>query len=404
MALWLVGCGADRPDLPTAVATRAPFEVRLSVQGEMEAKTSSVVVCPDFDVSTKIGWLVEEGTRVKKGDKLVEFDTAEMEDNLESARSALEVARTKIEQNAAQLRLRLADAEAAIRGVELDLRMAKMRVTESETVPLVDREEAKANAVRAEMAIEAAKSALETTRLQARAELQLLELEVEENERNVAKLERQLAQAVLVAPTDGLTILAERWDGKIKVGTQPWSGSPLVTLPDLGAMQAVAWVHEVDSPRVALGQTALVVMDAHPASPVEGTVAKVADLAVARGEDQIKHLKVTLELSETNEKMKPGMTVRANLLVEARPDALSVPIEAVHEADGERYVHLAGLAGWSRQEVVLGPRNDTHVVVEQGLEDGAVVALVDPEAWASGEVDAATTKPAAEPAPPSPAP
>lgn len=384
MMLGLAACTGGSSEVPSATASRGAFDVRLKVQGELEAKSSAVVTCPDFDVNTKIGWLVEEGTRVKKGDKVVEFDTADMVNQLDSAKSALEIAKTKIEQNRAQLALKVADAEAAITGVELDLRMARMRVTDSETVPLVDREDARANAVRAEMAIESAKSALETTRLQARAEQQLLQLEVEEQQRNVERLERQLAQATLTAPTDGLAILYERWDGKIKVGTQPWSGSTLVTLPDLSTMEAVVWVHEVDSPRVAVDQGALVIIDAHPNSPVEATIAKVADLAVPRGEDKIKHLKVTLSLAETTAVMKPGMTIRADLLVESVPDAVSIPLEAVQRADGTPFVYLSGIGGWARQDVVLGPENDTHVVVQEGVAAGDVVALVDPEAWAAG--------------------
>lgn len=403
MTWWiaLLACGGSSQEIPTATAQRGTFDVRLSVQGELSAKTSTTVSTPDFDVNAKIAWLAEEGTRVKKGDKLVGFDTAEMEQQLENARSALEVAQTKIEQNDAQLKLKLVDAEAAIRGVELDLRMAKMRVTESETVPLVDREDAKANAQRAEMAIDAAKSALETTRLQAAAERQLLQLEVEEQQRNVAKLERQLAQAELFAPTDGLVILYERWDGKVKVGSQPWSGQTIVTLPDLSAMEAVVWVHEVDSPAVAVDQTADVVMDAHPGSPTHGRVAKVADLAVPRGEDKIKHLKVTLELDETTELMKPGMTVQANLLLSSLPDVVSVPIEAVQRADGATWVYVRGLGGWTRQDVVLGARNDVAVVVEDGVAEGDVVALVDPEAWERGETAGATSD---APAPASPTP
>ena len=53
---------------------------------------------------------------------------------------------------------------------------------------------------------------------------------------------------------------------------------------------------------------AVVTLEAFPDAPVGGEVAKVADLAVAKGEDGIKVLEVEVSLDETREEMKPGLS------------------------------------------------------------------------------------------------
>lgn len=377
--LAMLGCGPGADVIPETTAQTGVFRVELGVHGELEAEESITVKCPDFRTRPEIAWMIDEGSRVSEGDPVIEFDREAMERGLLTAEAELELAQTKIQQNAAKLQLRLQELRANIEKAELDLQLAKMKRTESTSVPLVEREDAKANEQRAEMAIAAARGALKTAELDARAETQLLELEVEKRQRELNEYRDQLEKSVLTAPDDGLVLIGTNWQGKWKVGSRPWTGAELIELPNLSTMQVKAHVHEVDSPRIAKGQRATVVMEAHPDLPVQGSVSKVADLAVPMGEDDIKFLEVTVALDQTLPEMKPGMTVRVDLVLEEHPDAVWVPIEAVRaEEDGARFVYTSGLTGWSRTPVEAGVMNDTHQVVT-GLEAGTTVALVAPD-------------------------
>lgn len=406
--LLLLACSwSTADDVPVATAARGPFDVTLSVNGELEAKNQKSIDAPDLDVSIKLNWLVEDGKRVEEGEVLVELDRVELEKSLESARDSLVMAETKIGQARSQLDVKVADAEADVVRAELALKRAKMHLTESETVPRVDREGAKLDVVEQEMAIERAKSTLKAVTLQGEAEIALLTLEAANARRSVESVERQLEKTTLRAPAPGLVIREKSWSGGslkvVDVGDTVWSGSTLLSLPDLSAMQVVAWVHEVDSARVAVGQSVKLVLDAHKEVSHPGTVEKVADLAVARDRGAARHLKVTVGLAETTPEMKPGMSTRCELLLQHLDDVVSVPIEATHRGPAEGGKPPAwvwtrgGLLGWEKRTVELGAESDTHVVVTSGLEAGEEVALVDPEKWAAGE------KPgAAEPASPAP--
>lgn len=369
--------------IPTALVTEGTFESWLSVHGELDAESSAQIVTPTFDVRPEIAWIVEEGTKIVEGDRLVAFDTAEMERSLEAAEAELDLARTKIAQESSRLQLELANAQSTITKTELDLQMAQMRITDSETVPLVEREQARVAEAKASMANEAAHAELRSVKLKSRAEVQLQQLTVDKSERVVAELREQLDAAVLFAPTSGIAILEPRWDGmKWKVGEKPWAGVPLIKLPELGTMQVEAYVHEIDTPRIEVGQRARVTLDAYPNAPVAGVVSKVADLAVARGEDEVKYLEILVTLAESRPEMKPGMTARVDLLLASVPGASAVPLEAVFRDGEDAWIHVAKRGGWSRHPIETGIENDTHVIVSSGVEPGARIALVDPSAWA----------------------
>jgi RND family efflux transporter MFP subunit len=405
--LLLVGCSAGLGNAPTATVTRGELKVVLGVPGELEAVRSENISGPNVRGGLKITALAEEGARVKKGDVLVEFDRTDMEKDLEGAESRLLVARTKIAQKVAQQEVSLASAENEVVKAQLDEKRAALRVTDSETVPRVDRETARLDVQESTLSVQRSNAAFQSAKLEAAAELELLQLDEREAQAKVDQIHRQLEQLTILAPNDGIVILAEAWRqgkmGKASVGDSVWPGNPIMELPDLAEMRVKAWVHEVDAAQVEPGQPVNVVVDARPDAPVAGTVDRVSDLAVKRDESsEVKHLEVTVTLATTDPALKPGMTVRAEIGVATVPDVLKIPREAVFYDGAAPYVWRAGLGGWRRTDVKLGRTNDSHVVVTEGLAEGDQVALVDPEALERGEAPGAAG-PSPTPAGPAPA-
>ncbi len=71
-------------DLITEVATTGPFDHIVLEQGEIESSSNQVVLCEvkargSSQGGVAILWVIDEGARVKKGDKLVELDSSELE-------------------------------------------------------------------------------------------------------------------------------------------------------------------------------------------------------------------------------------------------------------------------------------------------------------------------------------
>jgi len=378
MILWLlVSCLSGSGDVETATSTRGELEVQLDFKGEFEARRSADLVMPNLRGRPKIEWIVDDGSRVEAGDKLVQLDVEEMEKGRKKAQSNLDIARTKILQQEARLSLDLGAAEQAVVVAELDEELASLRQTDSETVALVDRATEQTAYIKAKMATAAAGTSLSRVKLDSDIELQLLKLEADDRLRRVELYDEMIAVATMVAPSAGLVVTGKNWDGKYEAGSQVWAGSVILSLPDLSEMQVIAWVHEVDSPKVEVGQTAMITMDAHPNDPAEAKVVKVADLAVERGENRIKHMRVVLEMAETTTKMKPGMTVGVDLLVQKHEDAVLMPYGAVGHKGTETVAWTRGLGGWSAAPITVLGRSGTQVAVE-GIEAGVTVSLGDP--------------------------
>ncbi|MCX5675765.1 MAG: biotin/lipoyl-binding protein, partial [Planctomycetota bacterium] len=66
----------------TARAVRDRLVVTITESGEIDAKRSTNVACQVESLSSTIVWVIEEGTHVKQGDKLVELDSADLQERL----------------------------------------------------------------------------------------------------------------------------------------------------------------------------------------------------------------------------------------------------------------------------------------------------------------------------------
>jgi HlyD family secretion protein len=66
----------------TALAIRDRLVVTITENGEIDAKRSTNVGCQVESQSSTIVWVIEEGTHVKQGDKLIELDSADLQERL----------------------------------------------------------------------------------------------------------------------------------------------------------------------------------------------------------------------------------------------------------------------------------------------------------------------------------
>lgn len=219
---------------------------------------------------------------------------------------------------------------------------------------------------------------------QRRAAIAGAESRIAEAESRLATARAQLARTEVRAEVAGIVVYRTVFFGseqrKPQVGDQVWANQPLLTLPDLSKMTVELRVRETDVHKVAKGQRAEVKVDAYPGLSVPARVSLVGTLALDDPERRgAKSFPATLDLERADARMRPGMSTQVEIVSEVREDVVSVPIEAVFEHEGRTVVHVRGLSGFTRREVVTGPSNADFVVIERGLEGGEAVALRPPE-------------------------
>ena len=121
---------------------------------------------------------------------------------------------------------------------------------------------------------------------------------------------------------------------------------------DFSEVYAAFDVIEEDSPKMELGQTAEIFLDAYPGVTYDGTVDMVSPMIEGRTRTQ----KVKIELDNADSELKPGMFARAIINTYEQKDALIIPASAFKKQENRYYVY------------VVHPDEPEEVVEEEGEE------------------------------------
>jgi len=366
LILIFSGIGGTSRAIPTAKVAKGDFVVSLSENGTLAAKRSMTISAPRIRGSLQIVKLAEEGSLVQKGDFLVQFEQTEQETRLRDAQAELKIAEANLEKAKAQY-------DMDIMQLELELKKAERSHSEKlSEAPIIRKE--------AELELELAKLKYESQKKSLTADIEKMEVEVSKARDKKESATRDLEKMTLTAPIPGLVVYLEVWKGgtmsKVQEGDAPWSGQGLIELPDLSTMTVKTSVSEVDVSKVAMGQKVNITLDAIPGPVFTGEITEISTLAHRKDRASLINVfDVEVQIDSTDERLKPGMSAKADIIIGEFADVLSVPIEAVFDVDDTTIVYTKG---GKKIPVSLGDRNEAAVIVTSGLNEGDEVALIDP--------------------------
>jgi HlyD family secretion protein len=211
------------------------------------------------------------------------------------------------------------------------------------------------------------------------------ESRIQEAASRLALAQQQLARTEVRADVPGIVVYREVFFGseqrKPQVGDQVWANQPLLILPDISKMVVETRVRETDIHKVERNQKVSVRVQAYPDLALTGQVTLLGTLAQEEKERRgTKFFGVTVQVAESDARLRPGMSARVEIQVEERAGARFVPLEAVFEKDGRPVCYVWQRGGFRPRPVVLGPSNRDFVVIQKGLDKGERVALRDPGA------------------------
>ncbi len=384
---WYVARGyGDDLDAGWTEARRGDLVLGVEVTGTLVAVDSSQLGPPQAqDVwEFKISMMAPEGKEVKRGERVLGFDTSELEKKLELKLAERDAARKRIEEkemNAAlalqQKRLRLAEAEARRRKalMKVEVPAAMQKATELAQARL-QLEEAEREIALVQEGLEAASRADE-------AELSALRDQRDAADRRVREIREAIAQMTVTAPRDGTVIYVEGWrDDKKKVGDSVWRAERVLEIPDLRRMKAKGEVDEADAGRVRQGLKVTLRLDAHPEVEFTGKVASIWNTFQRKSwREPQKVMRLDVELDRTDaERMRPAMRFRGTIETERVKGALLVPAQAVFPTKEGPVAYRKTWLGWEKVRLETGRRNDKEAEVLEGLHEGDRVAQRDLEA------------------------
>ena len=261
------------------------------------------------------------------------------------------------------------DYKQALDDAQNEYDEALRRVDELE----LDQEQAQANLESAQAALADAQREFERVKSGPNSE------DVAALEARVAAAQAALDLAQLTAPFAGRITSVD-----VMAGDRVAPGSPAFRLDDLSSLLVDVFVSEVDINRVQTGQAVNMTFDAILNQTYNGIVKEVSPVGVSL-QGVIEFL-VTVELSDADKNVKPGMTAAVNIVVDQLENVLLVPNRAVRVVDGQRVVYILDGDELVAVKIKLGASSDNESeVVESNLQSGDLIVLNPPQVWeASG--------------------
>jgi HlyD family secretion protein len=166
-------------------------------------------------------------------------------------------------------------------------------------------------------------------------------------------------------------------------GDQVSAGATAFRVDNLSSLLVDVQLSEVDINSVSVGQPVTLTFDAILGKEYHGEIVEVSQAGTV--DQGVVNFTVTVELTDADSLVKPGMTAGVNIVVEEMQDVLLVPNRAVRLVDGERVVYVLEGDQPVKKEIRLGSSSDTMSVVTGGdVKEGDLIVLNPPAEFGPG--------------------
>lgn len=349
--------GGNDPDAEfrTVQVERSALDETIVASGRMEPLVRVPVISEVSGIIAVVS--VEEGDRVEEGQPLFELDRVRLEARVAELQAGLDLQQ-------ANARYDLVGRAQAERD--------QARRDRDRTAALLQRN------VASQIELEQFEHALRLAEIgvnDSRAELAARQAAVAGAREKLRSSERDLENALIRAPVSGVVIERSGEIGRAVADVTRNGGTVVAVIADDRRIRLVAEVDENDIARVAVGQRAVVTIDAFPGESFGGSVQRIS--AAGKSEDNIANFEIEVRL-DPDERLRVGMSSDARVVVREHRDVLLIPNTAiVREADGPvvRMVDVGGGNGFQMRPIRTGYSDGLQTVVHEGLHQGDVILV-----------------------------
>jgi HlyD family secretion protein len=371
-------------------------EARVRTIQEMVSASGKIFPQIEVKISSDVSGEVVE-LYVKEGDSIV---PNQLLAKIDADAVQSQVARGVAGVNSSKAQL--ANARAQIKGLEAQQAQIEAQITNARliydrnktlaadgVVSTADLEASEANLRVLEANLRAAKSNIAGAEQSANA----ASYNVESSQATLDELRTSLRRTTIYAPMAGVVSLLNVEEGERVVGTIQMTGTELMRIADLNAMEVRVEVSENDVPSVKIGDKVEVEVDAYLNRIFTGLVTQIANSSTTAGladnvlnSDQVTNFEVRISIDPASYAdlvaagnkypFRPGMSAGVDILTKTSEGVISVPIEAV--TIREKEMEDEDLAGTDElEEVVFVVSGDTirQQVVTSGVQDAKVIEV-----------------------------
>jgi HlyD family secretion protein len=354
------------------------------------------------DVSGEIVELyVEEGDSVVSGQLLARIDPDAYQSQVERGMAQVNTAKAQL----ANSRSQIENFKAQREQIQAQLKNAREIHTRNEklrkegVISEADFEASLSNLQSLEANLRAAEANIRAAEESAKG----AQFSVEGSEATLRELRTSLRRTTIYAPMSGIVSKLNVEAGERVVGTIQMTGTEMMRIANLNAMEVRVEVSENDIPRVSLGDNVEIEVDAYIDRKFRGKVTQIANSAITSGvttaltTDQVTNFEVRININPDSYRdliadgkrhpFRPGMSASVEINTNTKDDVLSVPIQSVttrekdedKKKDNKQLVSQKEEQSKSLREVVFLISSDTvrMVDVKTGIQDDAYIEIVE---------------------------
>jgi multidrug efflux pump subunit AcrA (membrane-fusion protein) len=376
LALWVLN--QSREVHSTYLVRRTNFEKYIETKGEIHGKNALYITLDDIfkDNDLRLSGLrikdmVPEGTIVKKGDWVATLDQASITQRIQENRDELERRLAFLNDAKIDSTITLTNMRQRINELQYDLQYNELDLQQAQYESPAYQRRIQTAFNQKVRQIDRAKRDYELRRLDLSNRLRRFEERYNLAAEIDNKLQLALEASNIKSPQAGMVIYARsRGNRKVRVGDEvgPWRPE-IASIPDLSVLVSETYVEEIDISKISMGDSVLITVDAIPGERYRGNIIQIANVGQELTGFESKVFSVTVELTDVNSKLLPGMTSTNQIVQERIPQQLIIPKSSLF-ADGNRsYVYLKKSGKIWKQQVETGTENNEFIVVTSGLEE-----------------------------------
>lgn len=373
------------PSVPSYKVRSEEFLDVVQFRGDLKALRSLSISAPADVGALQIVKLAADGSAVKQGDVVVEFDPSKTRSDLETDKSLVKTAEAETEQARAQGRLNEEEDTTAVMKAKYDVDVARLDAGKEEIVSHIEGAEARLKVADAEQALRQAEEKLKSDRAKTEATIEEHRNASSKARFDEERAERALASMALKAPSDGNISLVSVWhesgEGPFKPGERAWPGSPIAEIPDPSSLRVVAHADETERGRLSVSQPVTVTLDAISDRQFTGKIERIGTIATSdfsAGWPIPRNFTLEIVIDQKDPRLRPGMTAQIAVIVERTPNAISIPLQASFVKSGQTVAYVWNGSTFDERAIRIQRRSRDRALVESGLRPGDTVALKDP--------------------------
>jgi len=256
--------------------------------------------------------VVPNGTKVSKGDILIEFDRVSLLDDERDAKAKLGDIGHQLDQQKAQVRSDDAKRVSQIREAEADLSKALLELKKGPILSEIDRLKNESRADNAKLRVASLKKSDEFRKAAGKASVRVLELKLDRQRVTLERTENNLDKLQIKAPQDGMVSLENTWHsgsmGPSREGDQVWPGMPLVRIFNPTRMVVEATVNESDASWLGKAAKAKLYLDAYPGATFDATLENASPVATGGFESPVRSFTAMFRIEQEDPRLLPDLS------------------------------------------------------------------------------------------------